>query len=202
MSDDGRPKLVALVEGQSEAASVRVLLDRLLHRRQRFDVAVARPIRFERSRLTKPDVLEGFLQIASRDRTNAAGILVLLDVDDDCAAMLGPALLARAAAATPLPVRVVCAVREFEAWLLAASASLEAAGRIGSSTGLPTDPESVRDAKGRLRAATPQGRSYVEVSDQAAFVSVMDLAEAEARSPSFRKLVRDIDGLIETIPVR
>lgn len=190
MPDDGQPKIVALVEGQSEAASVRVLLTRLIHRRGRFDVGVARPIRFKRSRLTKPDVLEGFLQIASRDRVNAAGIVVLLDSDDDCAATLGPELWARALAATP-----------FEAWLLAASVSLETAGRIAVGSDLPNDPESVRDAKGRLRAATPRGRSYVEVSDQAAFVSVIDLAEAESRSTSFRKLVRDVDGLLDTISV-
>jgi len=172
----------------------------MAERRGRFDVGVARPIRFKRSRLVKPEVLEKLLQIASRDRPGAAGVLVLLDVDDDCAATLGPELLARAQRATPLPVRVVCAVREFEAWFLASRDSLTAAGRFSPDAELPADPEAVRDAKGRVRAATPAGRSYVAVSDQSSFVSAMDLLEVEQRSASFQKLTRDVDDLLEQIP--
>ena len=55
----------------------------------------------------------------------AGGVLVLLDADDDCPAALGPALLERARAArSDVPISVVLANREFEAWFIAAAESL------------------------------------------------------------------------------
>lgn len=200
MSDTAPASLVALVEGQSETASINVLLRRLLEREGRQDIELGRPVRFQRSKLVKEGELERFLSIAVRDRAGVAAILVVLDEDDDCAATLGPALLERARSASQLPVAVVFAVREFEAWLLAAGSSLKAAGRIAPEAELPPDPEKVRDAKGRLRTLAPPGRSYVAVADQAAFVSAMDLEEAAGSARSFRKLAGDVSELLKTIP--
>src|SRR5688572_29082730 len=85
-------------------------------------------------------------------------VLVVLDGDDDCPAQLGPVLLRRAeGACRTIPVAVVLAKKEFEAWFIASAASL--AGRRGLPADLraPADPEAIRDAKGWLSCQMPRG---------------------------------------------
>jgi hypothetical protein len=93
---------------------------------------------------------------------------VLLDADDDCPAELGSSLLARARSARPdKPVAEVLPKQEFEAWFLAAAASL--GGRCGLPDGLttPDDPEGIRDAKGWLTERRIDSLRYSPTADQA-----------------------------------
>lgn len=86
------------------------------------------------------------------DRTGLDGrILVLLDADKDCPAVLGPDLLERARRARgDRMVRVVLAGAKYEAWFLAAAAS------IGGQCGLPEHIEAP-DTTPRNPFATPSG---------------------------------------------
>ncbi len=192
---DGLPAIVPIVEGQSEERSVAELIRRLLSEGALYGVAVARPFRVKRSKVVRPDELEKSIAQASRARSGAAAIIVLLDADDDCPARLAPHLLARATAHSHLPVAVVLASREFEAWFLACKASLRGVRGIRADATAPHEPEAIRDAKGRVSENMAGERGYIPVDDQPALVAKMDLEAATRGSPSFAKFVREIDRL-------
>lgn len=127
----------------------------------------------------------------------SGGILVVLDADDDCPAELGPALLNRARSARPdLRVSVVLAKREFEAWFLASARSLAGRFDFPADMKAPDDPETVRDAKGWLSQHRSGGRPYKETVDQAALTSAFDILQARKYSPSFDKLCRELEVLL------
>jgi len=121
-------------------------------------------------------------------------VLVLIDGDDDPACTLGQALLARAQIARPdRRVGVVLAVREYEAWFLAAAASLRGRRGLPDDLEVPASPEILRDAKGWLGARMPRG--YSPTADQPALTDLFDLELARG-SPSFGKLVRELTRLL------
>jgi hypothetical protein len=147
-----------------------------------------------RSRVVKDGEIERAVCLLGTRVGDNGAILVLLDADDACAATLGPTLLARARAARPdRRIGVVLAVREYEAWLLASIESL------GGARGLPKDAifggavENMSSPKAKLDAMLPHG--YAETTDQAALTARIDVATARARSPSFDKLVREVEKL-------
>jgi hypothetical protein len=108
---------------------------------------------------------------------DGGGILVLLDADDDPACELAPELLRRAVAARPdRPVGVVLAVREYEAWFLAAAASLRGKRGLPDDLASAANAESIRDAKGWLDERMP--RRYSPTTDQPALTAVLDLDQA------------------------
>ena len=180
--------LVSIVEGHAETESLPVLLRRL-----GLFVPVARPFRVKRQRVVKEGELERAVQVAVAARENPSAVLVLLDADDDCPATLGPALLARCRAVTALPVSVVLAMRELEAWFLGGVESLRGHRGIAADASWETDPEAPRGAKERLESLMP-GRSYLDTDDQPALMAAFDVAMARARCPSLDKLMRDLEG--------
>ena len=121
--------IVAIVEGHGEVEAIPVLLRRIAAAvAPTAEVEVLPPIRVERNRVVRPEELERVVELAARTVATDGSILVLLDADDDCPAELGPELLRRARAARPdRAIRVVLAKAEYEAWFLAAVASI--AGR-------------------------------------------------------------------------
>jgi len=193
------PAIVPLVEGQAEVISTPLLLRRLLHGQERFDLDVPRPIRFRRNKITKEGELARTLAIGARDRPNVVGAIVILDADKDCPVKLANDLSRQAASATHLPVEVVVATCEFEAWLLAGVNSLRASGRVAADARPPEDPERIRDAKGALRQCMPPGKTYHEVGDQPTFVEEVDLAEVRNRCRSFRRLDSALANLLRAI---
>jgi hypothetical protein len=92
------------------------------------------------------------------------------------------------------PVSVVLAKREFEAWFIAASGSLN--GHRGFSLGDQNeiDPEQKRDAKGWMNERMADG--YREILDQPAFSACLNLEVAYERSRSFKKLCDDLQRLM------
>ena len=125
--------LSCIVEGHGDVAAVPVLLRRI---QQQCDPAayleIARPIRIARHKLVKPGELEKAVAFAANQVASPRAILVLIDADDDCPAELGPELLARAKRVRPdVPIGIVLAKYEFEAWFLASLESL--GGRRGLS---------------------------------------------------------------------
>jgi hypothetical protein len=157
-------------------------------------IEVGRPYRLPRGKaLHRPDELGKALGFARR---TADAALLLLDSDDDLPCVLGPELVSSATALAPtLPIAIVLAEREFEAWFLAAAESL--AGTHGLETPLeaPPDPSRVRDAKGWL--GQRMNRSYSPVIHQPKFAALFDLELAAARSSSFEKLRRELVRLVD-----
>lgn len=181
--------LLPIVEGHAEVHSVPVLMRNL-------GVPVAKPFRVKRNLVVKPGELERAVEVAVSDRGNASAVLVLLDADDDCPAELGPALVERCTAVTDLPVSVVFATRELEAWFLGGLNSLRGHRGIRVDAEHPGDPEVPRGAKERLE--TLMSGSYVDVDDQPALMARLDVHAARLRCPSLDKLLRDLErfGLI------
>lgn len=190
-------RIATIVEGHGEVDAVPVLLRRIV---QRVSPGTAlnlpRPIRVPRNRIVREQELENAVGLAAARAEADGGILVLLDADRDCPARLAPRLLARALAArTDRTIRVVLAKLEYEAWFLAAAASLAGQAGLHEDIAPPDDPEAVRDAKGWLSARMPPGRPYRETLHQARFSAAIDLDLART-APSFDKLWRDLGSLI------
>lgn len=183
--------VASIVEGDGEVAALPVLLRRLGEwRTPGVATHVLPPIRVYKDRfLNRPDEFSRHLQLAARKCGDAGWVLILLDADDDCPADRGAQIATRARAVVPhRRVAVVLANREFEAWFIAASASLDGLRGFASRPGdLNLDAEVPRNAKGWMRERMA-GASYGETTDQPAFCARFDLAQAHARSRSFRKL--------------
>jgi hypothetical protein len=126
--------------------------------------------------------------------------MLLMDADDDCPARLGPTLLERCRSVTQLPISVVLATRELEAWFLGAKESLRGARGITTDATAPENPENIRGAKERLNE-NMQRRRYIAVDDQPALSHTMDLQSAQTRCPSFDKFVREVEHLSRAIAV-
>lgn len=194
-----RRAIVPIVEGHSEVGSVPILLRRLLQDGGIYDLDVGKPFRIKRDRVVRPGELEKAVTFASRSRSDAAAILVILDADDDCPAKLGPELTKRCQEAAQLPSLVVLAGRELEGWLLGAKESLRGVRGIRADAVAPENPERIRGAKERLTKNMAGSRRYLEVDDQPALVERMDFALARERCPSFARFVLRFRDLVSRI---
>ncbi len=194
-----------VVEGHGDALAVPVLIRHLVGHWQsagefghvhHVDVLVTQ--RVHRNKVVKDGQVErAVLFAAARQGKKPGGVLVLLDADDDCPATLGPEILQRARLARDdVPVAVVLANREYEAWFLASTSSM--AGRRGLSVALepPVDPEAVQGAKEWLADRMPSGRAYSETVDQPALSACIDIPTARRHSRSFDKLCREVERLL------
>ena len=187
-----------VVEGKGEEQSVPILIRRIA---ERIDPGLAmhipRPVLIKRNRLVE---LEQRIQLAVNKLQGQGGILIVLDADDDCPAHLGPDLVRRAVQArSDIPLGVVLANREFEAWFLAAAESIAGQRGLADSLQPPADPENVGDAKTWLRQHMPPNRKYSETTDQPALTAVFDLDLARSRAASFDKCYREIEGLLRNL---
>lgn len=187
--------IVAIVEGHGEAEAVPVLVRKLALASHGY--AEVKPHRVKRQRVVKPGELEKALEFAAM-QPGCSGILLVLDADTDCPATLGPELLERCTATVGhLPVGVVLANHEYEAWILAGIEGVRGQRGIADDASPPPSPDDVRSPKSALEAMMG-GRSYLETDDQAAFSERMDTDAAYARSRSFRKFdkeMRQVCGL-------
>jgi Domain of unknown function (DUF4276) len=147
--------------------------------------------------------VEHFTRLAWLRRPDV--ILILLDADEECPAMLAAALLARARTRVPhdCPIGVVVAHREYEAWFLAAFApatfrrALEDRGYRLRQRSLPRglDVEAVADCKGRIE--TLIHLKYRPAIHQPALTRILPFKRWMARrSRSFRKLLEELDELL------
>jgi hypothetical protein len=193
------PEIATVVEGEGEVKALPILLRRLAHDLGHWTVRFPKPHRHHRGKLLGPGGLERVIDQVALLNPHAAGILVLLDADDDCPATLAPSLLTRARAARPdRRISVVLANREFEAWFLAAAPSLAGIRGLPGDLKAHPDPESPRDCKGWLTHQRTDGHSYRPAADQSAVANAFDLAAARQHSPSFDKFCRDLANLLAT----
>jgi hypothetical protein len=184
-------RLGCVVEGKGEVEALPVLVRWIAERVDpSLYVDIPRPVTIKRSRLDpRFGELERGVQLAVQNIQGQGGVLVVLDSEGECPAQLGPALLQRVVQARgDLPRAVVLAHREFEAWFLAAAASLGGKRDLANDLQPPPDPEAVPGAKEWLRRHLPPNRKYSETTDQPALTAVFDLEAARQRSDSFDKL--------------
>ena len=189
-------KVVPIVEGHGDAEAVPVLLRRLVSAASAWEeVRIDQPIRCNRSQLVKQDELRKRVRLA-RLRKDCAAILIIFDSDDDCPVELAAQVREWAVAeAGPVHCDVVLAEREYEAWFLATAESLRVHHSVKSDAQSHPEPESPRDAKGRLEAM--MSISYSEKTHQPAFSAIFCMAAAHVRCRSFRKLVGSFGRLME-----
>jgi len=192
--------VIPVVEGHGEVQAVPILLRRLASRiAPDRPVMVHHPVRGHRSKLARPEEARRYLDLAiSKLGGQPGAVLVLLDADDDCPAVLGPQLHEICRGLRPgVPVSVVLAVAEYEAWFVAAIDSLRGKRGLADDLEPPANPESIRDAKGWLQARRTDGLAYSATTDQPALTSAFDLDGARAGSRSFDKLWRDVERLLQ-----
>lgn len=200
-----RYKILAIVEGHGEVTAVPLLLRRwFAHRGYKNFETLDLAIRASGSGALKcaheadEDLgVESYVAIAAAEKPD--GILIVLDADDDCPKDLGQSLRGRARATAPhIPIEVVVANREYEAWFLAGLASLRRAGKIppGARLARPLESiESIRNCKKPLRELL--GRPYEETTDQADFTGALPFTQSmERRSRSYFWLTRKLDALV------
>jgi hypothetical protein len=188
-------KVATIVEGDGEVAAVPLLLRRVAEWRtpEVFPETLV-PIRVRRDRfLNRDEEFQRYLRLAAAKCKDGGWILVLLDADDDCPVQLAQQVLTRAAACVAhCKVSVVFATREFEAWFIAAAASLDGHRGFAFNPGETMGAEALRDAKGWLRQRMAGG-TYGETTDQPSFAARFDLQQAFDGSRSFRKLCSEWD---------
>ncbi len=188
-------RLQPIVEGHGEVEAFPILLRRLVMAAEAWNVTINTAVRQPRGRLVKQQGLTHAIRLART--SNCQAMLVLIDGDDDCPAELGPRLQEWADAEMPdIPCEVVIAHREYEAWFLAAAASLRAQCGIRADAPAHPHPESPRDAKARLEARMVAGRTYLETLAQPRMSAAFSLAQAWQASRSFRKLASSFGALL------
>ena len=193
-------EIACIVEGEGEKQALPLLVRRLVAEVDpslyvRVYVAVSWP----KSRLVKRAQLTQAVDVAVRGLTRPGALLILVDADEECPANLGPRLLRWASLArSDVPIAVVAANREFEAWFLAAAESLRGHRGLAADITPPADCESVQDAKKWLRDRMFAGERYSPTSHQASFSQVMSLEQARG-APSFDKLCRDVRRLVDAM---
>jgi hypothetical protein len=192
--------IACIVEGHGEVEAVPILVRRIV---EVVDINVVldikKPIRVGRNKLVKQGEIERSVELAAAKTSGRGAILVLIDADDDPPCTLGPELLRRARLArSDVPLAVVLAKREFEAWFLAAARSLAGLRGLDENLAPPPNAEAKRDAKGWLTQHKTDGTVYSETTDQAALAALFDLNQAR-RADSFDKCFRDVARLIREV---
>lgn len=197
---DAVPTIACIVEGQADELAFPLLVRRItedIDPASYIQVVITK--RVPRDALIRPDGIERAVEQTARMIGPSGAILTLIDADDDCPATLGPHLLHRARHIRPNRlISVVLAKREYEAWFLAAAASLAGKRGLPSDLRPPPDPESIRGAKEWLGRHLPHGRKYSETTDQPALTAVFNLHQAR-RADSFDKCYREIAKLIAVL---
>ena len=175
--------IAPIVEGKGEVEALPKLLHRLF-RESRSDgyLAVNPAIRVKAaSFMNQEDYFERHVELAARKaKAYPRGtVLVLLDCEDDCPAIVGPALLQRAQKVrSDVSFMVALAFREYETWFLAAARSLRSIGGLPGDLQPPKNPEGIRGAKEWLGARMAGG--YDSIEHQPLFTEHFSFKQAAA----------------------
>ena len=193
-------KIGCIVEGHGDVVAVPLLIRRIaaeLH--PDLVIEMPRPIRVQRNQVVQADKLERRVELAAQRIGGQGAIFILLDADNACPAQLGPELLNRASQVrSDLPIAVVLAKYEFEAWFLASAESLRGQRGLRDNIQPPNDPETIRGAKEWLTHRMEGSRTYSETHDQPALAALFDIDKAR-QVDSFDKCYREIVRLLEEL---
>ena len=186
-----------IVEGPGDVQAAPVLLRKILYEHFNFyDIGVATPKRGGgRPALDRPGGIEKFIEYAA-STPNCAAIIVLVDSDKDCATDLAKQICGRCkTVGVSVPIAVVCAVREYEAWFLASLDTIRDALTSDKDVFYEGDPEVLAGVKEWITQQMPEGRAYKPTLDQAAMSARVDIPTAHANSRSFRRLCHAVEEL-------
>jgi hypothetical protein len=129
-------------------------------------------------------------------------VLVVLDADNECfnrspADRLGPSLLARAQNVAPeLPMAVVVANREYEAWFLANFQTIKAGGGFPAHAQYPVSDDPESHAGYKMLMADLLGCCYEETFHQLILTAHIGFGPGAClRSPSYGTLLKDLEML-------
>ena len=192
-----RVKIGCIVEGHGEVEAVPILIRRVAASHYpELTTVIPTPIRIRRNRVFKAGELERAVGLAVRNIGRQGAIFIILDSDEDCPAELGPSLLRQVSQVfRNVPIAVVLAKHEFEAWFLAAAESLRGERGLRSDIDPPSDPEAIRGAKEWLHERMQSGKTYRSKRDQPALTAIFDFEQAR-HVDSFDKCYRDIVRLL------
>ncbi len=195
-----RVKIACIVEGHGEVEAVPILLRRIGEMVvPGLFLDISPPLRVSRDRVVKSGELERAVEFSGRKVAGEGGIFILLDSDDACPATLGPELLRRARTTRgDLPIAVVLARHEYEAWFLAAADSIAGQRGLPAELKPPSDPEGIQGAKDWLGKQMGKSRRYSETLDQPALTARFDLQMARS-ADSFDKCFREVSRLLLTL---
>jgi hypothetical protein len=188
---------VPIVEGPGDVEAAPLLLRKILSEYLHCDdIGVLKPKKAGgRGGLDKAGGIEKFIQYASIT-PDCAGILVLVDADDDCAVDWAKRACDRCKdSEMTVPVAVVCVVREYEAWFLASIDSIKGSSRLNQDIEFDGDPEDFGAVEEWFTQQMPSGRAYKETIDQASFTSLIDVPLAINNSRSFKRLCHAVEEL-------
>ena len=190
------PFVAPIVEGHGEVEALPVLLQRIARvTAVQGILRVNPPIRVKLgSFLNDRDFFHRYVALASAKAAQESGnVLILLDCDDACPAVLGPQLLRRAMAVRgDVGMFVALAHREFESWFIAAIQSLRGVRGLSHDLEPPADLERIRNAKGWL--GDRMNVAYDPVTHQTEFTRKIDLSQART-SVSFDRIFQYISRL-------
>lgn len=188
--------IALMVEGHGEVQAVPLLLRRIFQEiYENFAVSIEKPFRVPRSKIcNKSNDFKRAMQFLGMKNPDA--IVIIFDSDDDCPVAVAQDVqaAARVEVATT-PIFVIAAQREYEAWLLAGSATLEIVDHAAYGE-LPSSLESVRNPKLLLKKVLASG-TYSETVDQSRLTGRFDLQLARSLSTSFDKLIRDLGKIAQ-----
>jgi Domain of unknown function (DUF4276) len=197
-------RICPIVEGDGERHSIRDLITRIAAEfwNENEWVDVLTSIQRPRGKLMNTDDFERAVETAAIKLQAKGGgaILVLIDSDNECPAHHGPALLARANQRCHhmnIPVSVVLAHCEYEAWFLASASSLASIGTLPIDLENHPHPETKRGAKEWLNERMTD--KYSETRHQPSFTNVFNLQMARRGAPSFDKLCRDLERMFAAL---
>ena len=186
-----------IVEGPGDVRAAPILLRKILSDYLNcYDVGVLAPKRVGgRGGLDRVGGIEKFIKYAAIT-PDCEGILVLVDADSDCAIEWAKRTCDRCRqVGVAVPIAVVCAVLEYEAWFLASLDSIRGSGRLNQDIRFDGTPEALGGVKEWFTQQMPPGRAYKETIDQASFTSMIDVSLARDNSRSFRRLCHAVEEL-------
>ncbi len=166
-----------------------------------YDIEVAKPTKAGgRGAIDRAGGLEKFIRYAAIT-PECGAILVLVDADDDCSVEWAQRISVRCdQLGVNVPIEIVCAVREYEVWIIASLDSMRGNSMRGSSpfkedASFDGEIESLSGVKEWIRRQFPPGRTYKETTDQPSLTALIDIPLAHSNSRSFRRLCHAVEEL-------
>jgi hypothetical protein len=198
--------IACIVEGRGEMDAVPILIRRIAK-----DLGVSPQPRIVTILASRGDFTErghskvvDLVKAARESIGEGGGLLILFDSDStiggECPAMAGPRVLRWATGAAPgVPICVVVAHHEYEAWFLAGASGLAGVATLPPQLKPPANPENAGDAKHWLTNHMTGRESYSPARLQALLTEKFNLREARSRADSFDKCYREIAGLLTSL---
>ncbi|WP_435586520.1 DUF4276 family protein [Micromonospora aurantiaca (nom. illeg.)] len=182
--------VASIVEGYGEVEALPILIRRVAGEVfGDYGVEVSKPHRISRGQMVGPTVRRA-VEMQSARIAESGGVLVVADSDDDDPVLLTARI---ADASSNERAFVAVAVREYEAWFLAALDSLRNHRSVHGQASFEGDPEVPRGAKERLESQMVE--KYRETIHQSAFSAIMSLDDAR-RCPSFENFVTQVGRIL------